>query len=262
MVGTPIAMTIHDLIPTLFPEYWKGWNPHRDRGSIVTKASVIFVPSEVTKVDLLEFEGELHCEIIVVPHGVNPKIFTTNSDDKVRRIDFPYFLFIGRRSRYKRFGLLLEALSNVRLRGHDVGLVIVGGGRLSHDEKSLVGAALPGDRFCHESSSDYGLAQLLRQAEALCFPSKIEGFGLPILEAMACGCPCVLSDIPIFREVSGNSALFFDSESVESLTQEMIQIISDLRLRETLVKVGTTRAESLTWRRAAETVASGYRSIL
>lgn len=261
--GVPVAVTIHDLIPELMPEYWKGWDPHQGRDDVISSASIIFVPSEATKSDLLRVEGTLNCEVRVVPHGVDLDVFTAKEVSKdPQNIDFAYVLFVGRRSRYKRFDLLLRAISQVRSRGLDIGLVIAGGGQLSRGEKSAVLNALPRKRFRQVSPSDHELAALLRHAESFCFPSEAEGFGIPILEALACGCPCVLTDIPVFREVAGESALFFALGDAESLAEELMRVVSDCQVQRNLAHAGVEHAAGFGWHRAAQVIASGYRSVL
>jgi glycosyltransferase involved in cell wall biosynthesis len=261
--GVPVAVTIQDLIPQLMPEYWKGWNPQQGRDTVIKSASIIFVPSEVTKSNLLQVEGKLKCEVRVVSHGVDLDVFTVEKGSQDPQIvDFPYVLFVGRRSRYKRFDLLLRAVSQVRSRGLDIGLVIAGGGRLSRGEKSAVLDVLPRERFLQLSPSDLELAALLRHAEGLCLPSEAEGFGLPILEAFACGCPCVLTDIPVFREVAGESALFFTLGDEDSLAENLMRVASDVQVQRNLANAGVEHAAGFGWQHAAEALASGYRSVL
>ena len=96
------------------------------------------------------------------------------------------------------------------------------------------------------------LAALFKYAEALVFPSMFEGFGIPVIEAMAAGLPVACSDIPVLRETAEDGAIFFDPLSVDQIAEAVSRVLSDAALRNQLVERGRVRAAGLTWRAAAE----------
>jgi glycosyltransferase involved in cell wall biosynthesis len=116
-------------------------------------------------------------------------------------------------------------------------------------------------RFC---GSAYGaeLVQLLHGAIALIFPSLVEGFGLPVLEAMALGTPVVVSDVPALREVAGDAALVFDPYRPESLAAALTSVLDDERLGSRMSAAGRARARQFAWARTAEQTLAAYERVL
>jgi glycosyltransferase involved in cell wall biosynthesis len=103
---------------------------------------------------------------------------------------------------------------------------------------------------------------LLHGARALVFPSLIEGFGLPVIEAMASGCPVLASDIPVLREVCGDAALYAEPTSADQIAQAMQALASSAELRQTHRERGLERAREFSWRRCAEQTWEVYRALL
>lgn len=256
-----LAMTVHDMIPESRPADWRGWNPHEGKGALLRRASVVFSVSATTSRLLCERFGVPACPLVTAPHGVAHDVFhpARAGESSQSPIDFPYILFVGKRTRYKNFDRLLAALRSIRAGGLDVGVVAVGGGGITRHERSRVADSTGASRFRHLTPDDGELADLYRFAETFCFPSEAEGFGLPALEAMACGCPTVLADIPVFREVAGDAALFSDPRDAESLAQALRAVIQDRTLRQSLVSRGVEHSAGYTWQQTAAAVAKGYR---
>ncbi len=114
-------------------------------------------------------------------------------------------------------------------------------------------------RLVHrESASASTLANLYHFADALCYPSLSEGFGLPLLEAFSCGCPVAASDSSSIPEVAGSAALLFDPRSVESITAALERVVSDQALRARLVAAGTARLAGFSWAETARRTLAVY----
>lgn len=162
----------------------------------------------------------------VIPLAVDLHFFA-NAQIKGSPIPFPYFLHVGGRQGYKNFSVVPRALSLLRSR-YDVGLVCVGPSMsaIEFDEISELAAV---GRFTHIQASDEQLATLYRASLGLIFPSLMEGFGLPVLEAAAAGCPAILSEIPPFKELGGDWAMFFEATSPESLSFTLEKALSSPR---------------------------------
>ena len=260
--GARLAVTVHDMIPEMRPSDWHGRHPHPRKKELVLSADLVFCVSSATADSLNELYGRIPGKVVTAPHGVNHSIFQPQSPPLPSRLDRPYVLYVGSRSRYKNFGVLLSALSILRKEGRDLGLVLVGGGVLRRAERRSIAGLLSAGEFRHCFPSDQELAILYNSSTVLCFPSLQEGFGLPILEAMACGCPTVISDIPVFHEVGGDAAEYFDPYSAESLANKLSEVLRDSERRKNLRAKGLERAACFTWHNTAKLVCEAYESIM
>jgi glycosyltransferase involved in cell wall biosynthesis len=258
--GVRLAVTVHDMIPEMQPSDWHGRQPRKKE--LVLSADLVFCVSNATANSLNELYGRIPGKVVTAPHGVNHSIFKPQSPALPSQLGRPYVLYVGNRSRYKNFGVLLGALSILRKEGRDLGLVLAGGGVLRRAERRSIAGLLSTGEFRHCFPSDHELALLYNRSAVFCFPSLREGFGLPILEAMACGCPTVVSDIPVFHEVGGDAAEYFDSYSAESLANKLSEVLRDSERRRNLRAKGLKRAACFTWHNTAKLVCEAYDSIM
>ena len=253
--GRRLAVTIHDMIPERLGVDMKH-GAHRSKHETLARADLILSISHATSRRLAELLPQTAGKTVVVPLGVSPLFLEAKSSPK-SPVDFPYLLFVGSRLPYKRFDLLLAALKLLRSQGHDLGLVAAGEPLTAH-EAMLVAADLPEERFVQLTPTDQDLAQLYAHAQAFVFPSELEGFGLPLLEALACGCPVVASDIEVFNEVGGECVRYFTPGSAEHLARVLVELLSDGPLLASLRTLGITRASHSTWRATAAATAAAY----
>ena len=260
--GARVAITVHDMIPETRPSDWHGRNPHPRKRELALSADLVFCVSRTTADLLNEVYGKIPGMVVTAPHGVDNAIFRQRTTPQPKALGRPYVLYVGSRSRYKNFGVLLEALSMLRKGGLGLGLVLAGGGVLRIAERRNIARVLSSHEFLHCFPSDLQLASLYNGAAAFCFPSLQEGFGLPILEAMACGCPAVISDIPVFHEVGGDAAEYFEPCVPESLAHKMSMVLEDSERRKRLQVSGLQRAETFTWQNTAKLVCQAYENII
>lgn len=260
----PAVVTIHDLLflrePARYGWLWRQyWS--RTVARAVERAAVVLCDSEATRRDVERFFPATAAKARVVPPGVDASRFA-GEDGLPDGLEpgRPYFFFVGNLTRRKNIPVLLEA--HARLDGRsDAALVLAGApdfgaGELIHaihaaGEKRLVRWLGPVD--------DRQLAALYRHALALVYPSEFEGFGLPLLEAMASGCPVVSSTGGALPEAAGDAALLVPPNDAAALADAMLRVAGDPALREDLVRRGRVRAGELTWRRTAERVLAAYR---
>ena len=257
-----VAITVHDMIPEMRSSDWHGRNPHPRKRELAHSADLVFCVSRTTADLFNEIYGEIPGMVVTAPHGVDSAVFRQRPTPQPNALGRPYVLYVGSRSRYKNFGVLLEALSMIRKGGHDLGLVLAGGGMLRTTERRSIARVLSSREFLHCFPSDLQLASLYNGAAAFCFPSLQEGFGLPILEAMACGCPAVISDIPVFHEVGGDAAEYFEPCAAESLAHKMSIVLEDSEQRKRLQVSGLRRAGTFTWHNTAKLACQAYESII
>ncbi|MGD1997205.1 MAG: glycosyltransferase family 1 protein, partial [Anaerolineae bacterium] len=171
----------------------------------------------------------------------------------------PYVLSVGTLQPRKNYIRLMRAFAELRPDGHKL---IIAGGEGWLCEPILAEAEKHGDRirmlgFVEESD----LPALYRGAALFAFPSLYEGFGLPVLEAMACGVPVVCSNVSSLPEVAGEAALLTDPHDEEALAEAMQRVLEDEELQQQMVTRGLERATAFTWERAAQQLLAAFEAV-
>jgi glycosyltransferase involved in cell wall biosynthesis len=173
-----------------------------------------------------------------------------------------YILFVGLRDRYKNFENLAVAISTILIENPNTFLVCAGGPGFDKHEKELLDRLRIGHKVKKVNfSNDEELANLYHHAKFFVFPSKYEGFGIPILESMNCDCPVVLSDSSSLKEIAGNAGYYFDPESPESIFKACNEVNNSKDLRDELIEKGKTRRQDFSARLTAEKTISIYDEI-
>lgn len=250
------VVTVFDMIPEIYPEYFPGGNPHESKRDYVMRADAILCISECTRRDLLRLYPGIQGEVVVTPLGVDP-VFRPVAD-KLAGLPKRYLVHVGERSGYKDFATLARALASLP---SDVGLVAIGGGPFSAIESALC-RDLGISRRCQQRSvSDRRLASVYANAIATVIPSRYEGFGLPALEAMATGCPPVLADCASLPEVADEAGWYFTPGDPAALSATIEQILGDPREVRRRTEIGLQRAATFRWQRTAQMTAEVYRRL-
>jgi glycosyltransferase involved in cell wall biosynthesis len=224
--------------------------------STITKSEVIFCNSHFTKNQLTGLIG-YNKRILVFPLGIDPiyEDFTVLLERlKSVNLDIPekFFLFVGRLTvRHKNVPILLEAFLIFSQTHPDYSIVLASSEDPTEDEKKLIDLLGTRVRF-FKGLSTIEVAFLYSKATAFIFPSYYEGFGIPILEAQHMGCPLVLNDIPVFREVSGGAAIFFNGKTIDLV--RAMEEVSDKKVRDELIKNGRENCKRYSWRQVAEMI--------
>ena len=263
-------LTVHDLSFVRVPEaaspnlkaYLDAVVPRSIR-----RADRILADSQATKDDIVSLYSTPPEKITVLLSGVDAR-FKRTSDPAVRKKyhipERPYILSVGTVQPRKNYARLIRALAILRARGFDVGLVIVGGkGWLEDPIHEAISAAGMGD-YVHFTgfADDADLPALYSEAICTAIPSLYEGFGIPVLESMACGTPVVTSNVSSLPEVAGDAALTADPTDLDALVEALARLIDDSALRADLIERGYQRAAAFTWDASAAHLRRVYLTLL
>jgi glycosyltransferase involved in cell wall biosynthesis len=258
-IGTPSLMLVYDLIPErlgldMSDPVWE------EKRRAVEHADFYACISENTRRDLLELEPAANGKRAdVVPLGVD-SVFTPASDAEVaafRRkhaLERPYFLVVGERrgvDGYKNVELVFRAFRDW-VRAGDYEILCIGGRPAIEPELRVVAPRVRSRRL---GLRDEELRLAYAGAEALVFPSRYEGYGLPVIEAMACACPVITTPLSSLPEVAGDAALYVDPDDAASL-RRAFDAVEDPQTRAGMIRAGRIRTEALSWESAASAFAS------
>jgi glycosyltransferase involved in cell wall biosynthesis len=239
------VVTVHDLIPLRFPN-WRSPLTFYSRyylPQVISQAQHLIFNSESTLRDVYHFLGKPVCPGSVIPLAYDASHY--------KPLDLPrqhYFLYVGRHDPYKNLGRLLTAFSQIPTA--DTQLWIAGSldSRFTPALQAQAQALGIETRVRFLSYVSYDdLPRLINQAVALVFPSLWEGFGLPVLEAMACGTPVITSNLASLPEVAGDAALLIDPYNIGELAEAMEAVVSRHDLWLTLQQAGLKRAKAFSW---------------
>ena len=249
---------IHDMQHKRQPQNFGRWELLAWRASVWASAHSsreIITVSENSRRDIIEIYGVPGDRVHVVGHGIERAFFESREDRTLTGLgDWPYLLSVSTIHPHKNWERWLEAYGQLVAQGFPHHLVIAGlKGNYSEELSRLIQAKRLADRV-HAVGwvPRPKLRALLRFSDALVFPSTFEGFGMPVLEALAAGVPVACSDIAPLREVAGEAALFFDPHAVQSIGAAVRRLLTEPELPKRLIEAGRKRALDCSWVRAAE----------
>lgn len=258
--GVPKVVTVHDMVPELLPADLVDGEPHMAKREFVAAADAIICVSESTRDDLFDVWGPITDRpVIVTGHATSDRFHPQVAPAD---LGYRYLLHVGSRDHYKNFPLLMTAYGGSAAQAAGVRLLAVGGGPLTEAELDLAATLGITDDLIQLTADEADLPGLYRGAELFVFPSLFEGFGMPVLEAMATGTPAVLADIPVFHEVAGDAACYYSPEDPWALRAELDRLLSDPTDRARLATAGVQRAADYSWRRTALATAELYRQLV
>jgi glycosyltransferase involved in cell wall biosynthesis len=253
-------ITVHDLKEELFPDVAAG--PRADafrqqKRDAITGADGVICVSEATRADVLSVYSILPERVWMVPHAADPLFRQIAQPDLAE----PFILYVGRRDRFKNFETLLRAFSRWTYRD-DFTLITAGGTNWTTPELELIRDVGMVDRVRWAGRvDDAALCGLYNRAAAFVYPSRYEGFGIPLLEAMACGCPVIASRIPSSAEVAGDAALYFEAQDVDALIGALDTAISEGRAS-ARVAAGLERVRAYSWEESARKMLEIYQAVI
>jgi glycosyltransferase involved in cell wall biosynthesis len=269
------VVTIHDCIHLMFPQYLPSRAGHVYARTLMwtatRQAARILTVSEASKRDILRFFAIPADRVQVIYNAIDERFLTAPDEATTERVrqryqlDHPFVLYVGNIKPHKNIERLIEAFGRSREDGPDkLKLVIIG------DEVSKYPSLR---QMVHRHKLDKHvrflgfqpqetLASFYRLAGAFVFPSLYEGFGLPPLEAMACGTPVITSNVSSLPEVAGDAALLVDPYDVDALARAIVRVLSDQPLRDMLVARGLARAHQFSWAESVAKIRAAYADVL
>ena len=267
----PLVLTIHDVSYERHPE----WYPYR-RDPLrrafyrysARSADRILTDSDFSKREIIAAYGIAEDAIDVVPLAAAPIFRPGPPLPLPAQIVSPFVLHVGDLHPRRNLAMLVRAVAVVRRRVpalRDLAVVLVGVDRGSGKELRRIAAAEPGDTPLVQLAGtprEEELLALYRSAAALAYPSRYEGFGLPLLEAMACGTPVIAARTSSIPEVTGDAAILLDPGDEAGWSAEIERVLDDTPHAARLREIGSRRAALFSWRRTAEETARVYRALV
>jgi glycosyltransferase involved in cell wall biosynthesis len=247
------ATTVHDLFPLRYPDWVhpQTYRMHsRKYAHAAQTCDLIVVNSEFTAGEVVELLGFPRDQICVAYPAISPSL---GPEGSARELGAPYILTVATLDRRKNLETLLDAMAQVRRSHPELLLAVAGAPGWQGPSLNREGVLALG------YVEDDELAALYRGAEVFAYPSRFEGFGMPIVEAMACGTPVVASAHPSLDEASGDAAVRADPNSAEALAEGIEETLSD---RDARVAAGFGHARRLRSAAGARTILRGYEEAL
>jgi glycosyltransferase involved in cell wall biosynthesis len=270
---SPMVVTVNDMIPERFPGQFRDITSRlAAKKKTVGRADHIIAISRFTRQDLMDFYNVPSSRITVIYPGGPSPVFSPPAGQTAQKKNLrplfegvrsePYVLYVGTRKQgYKNFSGLLSACASVPAIHREFALVCFGGPPFTRAENDWIRRLGLTGRVIHYGGSDNRLADLYRGAAAFIYPSLIEGFGIPPLEAMACGCPVIAADAPPMPEILGDAAVYFDPSADGNLATVMESILFHTDVAQTLVEKGTVQAKKYQWSCMADKTLALYRHV-
>ena len=265
------VVTIHDLFSYRYPEIHSGWLPRSVNrlliNNAVRRSAAIITPSRATAADVTRRFPRARDRIVPIAEATDDRFTATRNPpgevawQRYFGVRAPYFLYLGQWKAYKNVPLVIEAFASVVAQRPEAQLVIAGQDPRHPEVAAAVSRLPPGSALLPGHLPDDAVADLYRGAAAVVMPSRAEGFGLPVLEAMACGVIVVCSDIPVLRELADGVAIFCDPDSAASFAAGMVTAL-DLPPGDGRIQRGIERAHQYSWRAAAEETVRIYERVL
>jgi glycosyltransferase involved in cell wall biosynthesis len=246
------ATTVHDLVPLRFPELVERGTRrmHGRKLDAVRSCDVVFTNSRFTAGEAVELLGVPEERVVVAYPGIDPRF---GAEGERAGLGGPYVLSVSTLEPRKNLPALVSAFALLRRRRPELQLALVGAAGWERRPLEAEGVRLLG------FVSDDELARLYRGAAAFAYPSRFEGFGLPVVEALACGAPAVVSSHPSLDEASGEAAWRVDADDPEAFADSLERALAGDEARRA---GGLAHAARFTWRACGEAVLAGYRRAL
>lgn len=260
----PFVLTVYDMIHEKFPNIFPKNDPTiKFKKDLINRASRIIAISKHTKKDIVNI------------YKINPKkidvvylasSFTENFEYEMKgAINLPrkYILFVGDRHSYKNFTFFVESIGSLLLEDKNLFLICAGSKDFTEEESSLFSDLNIKEKIIHKDiENDEMLVYFYKNAEVFVFPSLYEGFGIPVLESLSCGCPTVLSNSSSLPEVGGLAALYFNPNNKNSIQSTVRKVLTNGKIKKDLVNKGFEQINKFSWHKTAEETLEIYKKVL
>jgi len=254
------VVTVYDMIPELLPHTRRRLDFLTLKRQYINRADHIVCISESTRNDLFKLYPDLRVATTIAYPGVSPRF-----QPDVPRLPFTpdhYVLHVGKRTSYKDGVTLLQAFADIADSHPDVTLWLVGGGSLSSEEQALISERAVQGRVLQQDLADADMPAAYANALVTVLPSRYEGFGLPAVEALACGSPLILAQTSSLPEVGGDATTYFSPGDTRALAHELKAVLMDSTARTEMRIRGLKQAQGFTWQSFAQSNAVAYESTL
>lgn len=250
--GAPVVVTVHDMtherLPGHFTErWWSAGDAARHKAELCRRAERVLCNSAATRQDVIDLLGLPATKVRLTPFA--GRDWSPIRPEPLPGSAAPFFLWVGGRHGYKNFLPTLQAWAACRAAGR-THLLCVGGGPLEDEERRTLEALGVASRVRQRACTDGELRWAYEQAAGLVYTSLWEGFGMPVLEAMALGCPVVASDRAALREVGGTAALYAEPADPDSLRAVLGRCLAETREPDA-VAARQANAARFSWDRCA-----------
>ncbi|GHV66176.1 mannosyltransferase [Bacteroidia bacterium] len=252
----PFVLTVYDMIHEKYPDLFVKDPTTHHKPLLCQKATKIIAISENTKKDLINIWDIKPEKIEVIYLGQSFNLANA------QKVDLPdrYILYTGQRNLYKNFTRCAKAFAKIAENNKDLKFICTGQ-PFSKEELTLFENLKISNLVQHLFVNDNQLVTLYKHAQLFVFPSEYEGFGIPILEAFASGCPIALSNTSCFPEIAGNAGLYFDPIDVDSIVAAMQQLLNSESLREELIAKGFLQLRKFSWTKMAKETCLLYKNM-
>lgn len=259
----PFVVTFYDMIHEKFSNQFEDLGLdtkiYDNKKRLLEHSSKIIAISETTKNDIMEFFDVDASKIDVVYLGNSLQNFDIGHRPLV---EDDYVLFVGNRGLYKNFDFFITTIASLLINSN-LKLICAGGGDFTPQEVMLIQSLKLENRVVFKKiNNDDVLANYYANALFFCFPSLYEGFGIPVLESFACGCPALLSNGGSLPEIGGDAALYFDPTDGESLRKAMEELINNNVLHLKLKENGFERLKQFSWDTTFLETLEVYKSVI
>jgi glycosyltransferase involved in cell wall biosynthesis len=271
----PVVLTVHDISFAVHPEFFTA----RDRlllGTLVPwslkKAARVITDAEHTKEDLVRVYKVPSEKIDLIPLAVEPRFCTLDRSACIREVakrhslgDSPYVLYVGTLQPRKNVKMLIDAYTMMRRKtgiGHKLLMIGKPKYRFAPVFDAIKASGFENDILFTGFVTDDDLPMYYNAAEVFVFPSRYEGFGLPVLEAFGCGTPVITTTSSSLPEVAGDAAVLVDPYDTEALADAMENVLGNEKLRTKLRADGLARAAEFSWERTARMTMDVYERVL
>ncbi len=262
---TKTVVTVHDSAFMLFPKAYRffgrqylKWMNKR----IARVANKILTPSQFSKDEFIKLYKFPEQNVIVTPLGYNQDIYFDYTKNYLKpdlsflHTNKPFIFYVGRLEEKKNTLALIHAFEKVK-KDYDIALVLAGKPGCGYEKISIAieNSVYKNDIVLPGWLSDKQISECFNQAEIFVFPSFYEGFGLPLLEAMACNCPILASKGHSLEEVGNDAVEYFDPQNKNELVDKLIILLGDKNKRDFLRQKGLERVQNYSWEKTAELTA-------
>ena len=258
LIGSiPFVLTVYDMIYELFPEYFSDDKKViANKLFLMEKSTRIIAVSENTKKDIINIYPHIDAsKINVVYHGCSIKINTKSA------VTLPgnFVLFVGTRALYKNFIFLINSIAELLQNDPNLHLICAGGGDFEANEKALICKYGLEKQVIQKHFEEDELGFFYSKAKCFVFPSLYEGFGIPVLEAMTCGCPVVLTNCSSFPEVAESAGIYYELNNADDLRKKIKNLLDNEFLRLEYSLKGLEQVKKFSWEKAASECLSVYK---